>query len=748
MRPRTDIRVRALAVALAVASLAVLAGAASASQNTVTQVSIGALGGNAATPTQWSGASADGTRVFLRTMEPLAASDTDTRFDIYERTAAGATTQISIGPAGGNLDTAHAEFEGSSADGTRVFFSTFEPLVASDTDECDPEDPLPNGCGDVYQYENGVVTLASAGGNGGFGARFEGTSADGTRLFFSTREPMSGADSDTARDIYQRSGGTTSLVSAGSTGGNGSFDATFRGSSADGTRVFFTTSEPLVAGDTDSSGDVYERAGGVTTLLSTGTAGGNGANDASFRGASSDGSRVFLETTEKLVASDTDSAVDVYERAGGATTLLSTGPSGGNGAQDALLKAWSEGGTRTFFQTTEQLTGTDTDSALDVYERSSGTTTLASTGPAGGNGSFDALLQDVSADGSRVVIGTREGLVASDTDGRFDIYERTGGATTLVSTGPAGGNGNYDAFFSGASKDGGRVFFETGEQLASDSDSLPDVYERTSGTTTKISQGSPDANGAQGAFFVGSSEDGTRVWYASAEKLVSTDTDSGTDVFEIRELATYPRPKGATPLKIALVPAFEACSAPNRIHGPPTIGPGANDPSCNPPVPASAQLTVGTPDSNGAPAKSSGFVRLAAIVGNPGTQADEADVAITLDLADVRRRSGLADYTGELLATMPMRLIDKYSGTTPVDAATMTDFTASFPASCTATADTTVGASCAASTTADALVPGMVVEGARAIWQLGRVEVFDGGADDIANTSPNTPFMRQGIFIP
>ena len=235
------------------------------------------------------------------------------------------------------------------------------------------------------------------------------------------------------------------------------------------------------------------------------------------------------------------------------------------------------------------------------------------------------------------------------------------------------------------------MFFETGEQLASDSDVFPDVYERTGGTTTKLSQGSPDANGAQAAFFVGSSEDGSRVWYASAEKLVSTDTDSGTDVFEIRQLATYPRPKGATPLKVALVPAFEPCTAPNRLHGPPTLGPGANDPSCNPPEPSSAHLTVGAPDSNGAPAKSSGFVRLATTVGDPGTPADEADLRITLDLVDVRRQGSLADYTGELLATMPMRLIDKYSGSTPVDAATMTDFTASFPASCTATADTTVG---------------------------------------------------------
>jgi len=181
-----------------------------------------------------------------------------------------------------------------------------------------------------------------------------------------------------------------------------------------------------------------------------------------------------------------------------------------------------------FIETAEQLVGSDTDNALDVYERSGGTTTLLSTGPGGGNGPVDALLQDVSDDGSRVVFGTAEGLVGSDTDGRIDLYERASGTTTLLSTGPAGGNGNFDAFFSAASKDGGRVFFETAEQLSGDTDAFPDVYEREAGTTTRLSFGTSGGNGAQTAVFTGASEDGYRVWFASAEKLASTDTDTGT----------------------------------------------------------------------------------------------------------------------------------------------------------------------------------------------------------------------------
>jgi hypothetical protein len=46
--------------------------------------------------------------------------------------------------------------------------------------------------------------------------------------------------------------------------------------------------------------------------------------DAFFAGVSADGSRVFIETAQKLTAEDTDTGrYDVYERAGGVATLVS-----------------------------------------------------------------------------------------------------------------------------------------------------------------------------------------------------------------------------------------------------------------------------------------------------------------------------------------------------------------------------------------------------------------------------------------
>jgi hypothetical protein len=41
-----------------------------------------------------------------------------------------------------------------------------------------------------------------------------------------------------------------------------------------------------------------------------------------------------------------------------------------------------------------------------------------------------------------------------------------------------------------------------------------------------------------------------------------------------------------------------------------------------------------------------------------------------------------------------------------------------------------------------------VVAGQRAIWQLGAVQVYDGGASGVAGAPDATLFMDQGIFVP
>ena len=91
--------------------------------------------------------------------------------------------------------------------------------------------------------------------------------------------------------------------------------------SADGSKRFFNTSAALVPGDTDAQLDAYEEVNGQLTLLSTGPMGGNGAQDAGIRFVSHDGSHVVFATTESLVAADTDATSDMYVWSNGVTRL-------------------------------------------------------------------------------------------------------------------------------------------------------------------------------------------------------------------------------------------------------------------------------------------------------------------------------------------------------------------------------------------------------------------------------------------
>ena len=45
--------------------------------------------------------------------------------------------------------------------------------------------------------------------------------------------------------------------------------------------------------------------------------------------------------------------------------------------------------------------------------------------------------------------------------------------------------------------------------------------------------------------------------------------------------------------------------------------------------------------------------------------------------------------------------------------------------------------------------PGSVRENMRTTWQLGQVQVYDGGSDGLASTTEdNTLFETQGVFVP
>ena len=207
----------------------------------------------------------------------------------------------------------------------------------------------------------------------------------------------------------------------------------------------------------------------------------------------------------------------------------------------------------------------------------------------------------------------------------------------------------------------------------------------------------------------------------------------------------YARPKGATPLSASLVPAYAACAAPNRTHGAPL-----SFSSCTPPAQQSGFLTVGTPDANGQMVNSTGSVKLKVMDGDGVVPPDDADVQLTTTITDVRNRTVLTDYTGQLQARVQIRItdLDNPPPSGGSGAATTQDGTFAFTVPCSPTGSTSIGSTCTVTTTADAVTAGVIKENSRAVWQTGQVEVLDGGPDGQVSTNDNTVFMRQGVFVP
>ncbi len=211
--------------------------------------------------------------------------------------------------------------------------------------------------------------------------------------------------------------------------------------------------------------------------------------------------------------------------------------------------------------------------------------------------------------------------------------------------------------------------------------------------------------------------------------------------------AGYARPASASAVRVPLVPGFKECRTTSDgaryQHGPPL-----SYRSCVPNYFELHPISVGTPDVNDKPAIASGFVQYRVVVGDPNTPEDEADVRIRVHQNDVRIwRSPYDDAVGTLVVYADLRVTDTFNAGGGSDgSATVVDHRLYAGAPCVSTAGPE-GATCSLDTSADALVPGIVPERRRAIWQIGKVRAYHSFGADPHLVNPLVTFA-QGVFVP
>ncbi|GAA1723736.1 S-layer homology domain-containing protein [Aeromicrobium alkaliterrae] len=289
--------------------------------------------------------------------------------------------------------------------------------------------------------------------------------------FESSSNNLVPGDTNATGDVFLRNMVTNAIsvesVSSSETVANG--PSTQARISANGRFITFVSyAVNLVAVDSYDGADVFVRdtqGGGLTERVGLGPNGTSPNQTAMFPSISSDGKLVaFQSSATNIVAGNSDGRPDVYRwnRDTNVTTLVSPDPFGNGGSSAAKSPRISDDGDSIAFHAEDLTTGPTPRSDVFVWSRSTGATTKISSSPTGAAANGSSVEPSISADGRYVSFGSSaSNLVVGDTNAKADVFfhDRRTRITTLVSKSGGTGAGNADSSAAAVSADGTRVAF-------------------------------------------------------------------------------------------------------------------------------------------------------------------------------------------------------------------------------------------------------------------------------------------------
>jgi hypothetical protein len=250
--------------------------------------------------------------------------------NLYEyNVASGTTTDLTGGQSLAQVDGVL----GASADGSSVYFVAEGALASGAT----------SGDENLYVEHGGtttfIATLSSDDASDWDGQYTARVTPDGTHLAFDSDSSALAASKDSGFNnvdansgspddeiyLYDASNGSLACASCNVTGkqpiGPSSLDSIESGVlgggdmylqhnlTDDGSRLFFDSGDAIVPTDSNGHIDVYEYENGQKFLLTSGTS----DDDSLFYDASANGNDVFFATRDQLVPQDIDGNQDIYD---------------------------------------------------------------------------------------------------------------------------------------------------------------------------------------------------------------------------------------------------------------------------------------------------------------------------------------------------------------------------------------------------------------------------------------------------
>ena len=285
-------------------------------------------------------ASADGAEVFFLDERRLTAKATAVAGapDLYECVLLEGASQcelsdLTVAAGGEPADVRGVSLLGSK-DSSDVYFVAGGVLASNTREYTDSEgnvvvERAQAGQDNLYLWSGGTTTFIASGPREGLEALggFGQVSPDGTWFAFGTSRSLTGydtteADGGQANEVFLYSAASNRLACASC---NPTGEQPILGGGAklslggverspryisDGGRVFFETREALVPSDTNGQTDVYEYEDGHLYLISSGSS----SNPSEFGDASESGENVFFDTTQALLPQDTQEGMEaIYD---------------------------------------------------------------------------------------------------------------------------------------------------------------------------------------------------------------------------------------------------------------------------------------------------------------------------------------------------------------------------------------------------------------------------------------------------
>ena len=283
-----------------------------------------------------------------------------------------------------------------------------------------------------------LVSRSTSGAPGNRDSYVASISGDGHVVAFgSDATNLIRHDTNGKHDLFARNlrTGTTQRVSVSASGGQSDAQSSLgEGAvSADGHRVVFQSSAPLVPGDTNRRRDVFVRnlRTNTTRRVNVSSAGAQ-ANGGSFTGSISPNGRfvTFTSAASNLVPNDTNGTEDafVHDLRTGRTRLLTVSSSGAQSNFQSYDAFVANNGTRTAFDSgASNLVPHDINHAGDVFVHNTrtGSTHMISRSNAGEQGNGSTYIMGLTPDGRFQVFDSEAcNLVPHDTNSQQDVFVR------------------------------------------------------------------------------------------------------------------------------------------------------------------------------------------------------------------------------------------------------------------------------------------------------------------------------------